>query len=171
MHYSIYMFTLRLTNVKYAFWKRTFNTCCTFFYVVKIMLPYRNVRVPEMWRQSTARGIGPLVGRTSRNRRSDMHVLAVILSITCHFFFICQYIFIRVIWSGREMCPLLMYPSIFSYILIYNENTSSGKWLTLIKTTLLPGHKRVTVVASLPTSRSRDVTANIPIIWSRNVKR
>ena len=40
MHYSIYMFTLRLTCVKYAFWKRTFNTCCTFFYVVKIMLPY-----------------------------------------------------------------------------------------------------------------------------------
>ena len=58
------------------------------------------------------RGIGPLVGRSSRHRRSVMHVLAVILStcITCHFFFICQNIFIRVIWSGREICPLLMYP-------------------------------------------------------------
>ena len=56
------------------------------------------------------RGIGPLVGRTSRHRRSVMHVLAVILSIT-YFFFICQNIFIRVIWSGREICPLLMYPN------------------------------------------------------------
>ena len=63
--------------------------------------------------QPNTRGIGPLVGRTSSIGRSVMHVLVVILSITCHFFFICQYIFIRVIWSGREMCPLLMYPSIF----------------------------------------------------------
>ena len=46
--------------------------------------------------QPNTRGIGPLVGRTTGNRRSVMHVLAVILSITCHFFFICQYIFIRV---------------------------------------------------------------------------
>ena len=51
-----------------------------------------------------------------------------------------------------------------SSILINNENTSSGKWLTLVKTTLLPGQNRVTVVASLPTNLSRDVTANIPII-------
>ena len=35
MHYSIYMFTMRLTYVKYAF-----LTHCTFDYVVKIMLPY-----------------------------------------------------------------------------------------------------------------------------------
>ena len=56
------------------------------------------------------RGIGPLVGRTRRHRRSVMHVLAVILSIT-YFFFICQNIFIRVVWSGREICPLLMYPN------------------------------------------------------------
>ena len=63
--------------------------------------------------QPNTQGIGPLVGRTSGNHRSVMHVLAVILSITCHFFFICQYIFIRVIWSGREICPLLMYPSMF----------------------------------------------------------
>ena len=63
--------------------------------------------------QPNTRGIGPLVGRTSGNRSSVMHVLAVILSITCHFFFICQYIFSRVILSGREICPLLIYPSIF----------------------------------------------------------
>ena len=43
-----------------------------------------------------------------------------------------------------------------SYILNKNENTSSGKELTLIKTTLLPGQERVTVVASLPTNPSRD---------------
>ena len=36
------------------------------------------------------------------------------LSITCHFFFICRYILIRpVICSIREICPLLMYLSIF----------------------------------------------------------
>ena len=44
-----------------------------------------------------------------------------------------------------------------------NENMSSGKGLTLVKTTLLSGQERVTVVASLPTSPSCDVTANIPI--------
>ena len=44
-----------------------------------------------------------------------------------------------------------------------NENMSSGKGLTLVKTTLLSGQERVTVVASLPTNLSRDVTANIPI--------
>ena len=52
-----------------------------------------------------------------------------------------------------------------SYILINNENTSSGKGPTLIKTTLLPGQNGVTVVASLPTNQSRDVTANIPIAF------
>ena len=40
---------------------------------------------------------------------------------------------------------------------------SSGKGLTLVKTTLLPGQERVTVEASLPTNPSCDVTANIPI--------
>ena len=45
MHYSIYMFTMRLTYVKYAFYKCTFYTCCTFDYVVKIMFPYD--RVPQ----------------------------------------------------------------------------------------------------------------------------
>ena len=44
-----------------------------------------------------------------------------------------------------------------------NENMSSGKGLTLVKTTLLPGQERVTVVASLSTNQSCDVTANIPI--------
>ena len=34
---------------------------------------------------------------------------------------------------------------------------------TLVKTTLLPGQNGVTVVASLPTNPSHDVTANIPI--------
>ena len=63
--------------------------------------------------QPNTRGIGSLVGRTSGNRRSVMHVLAVIFSITYHFSFIFQYIFIRVKWSGREICPLLMYPSTF----------------------------------------------------------
>ena len=113
--------------------------------------------------QPNTRGIGPLVGRTSRYRRSVMHVLAVILSITCHFFFVCQNIFIRVIWSDRKICHLLIYPSIFLYILINNENTSSGKCPTLVKTMLLTGQSGVTVVASLPTNLSRDVTANIPI--------
>ena len=41
---------------------------------------------PNTW------GIGPLTGRTSRYRCSYMHVLAVILSLTCNFFFICQYV-------------------------------------------------------------------------------
>ena len=45
-----------------------------------------------------------------------------------------------------------------------NENMSSGKGLTLVKTKLLPGQERVTVVASLPTNPSCDVTANIPIV-------
>ena len=66
-----------------------------------------------------------------------------------------------------------------SYILSNNENMSSGKGPTLLKTTLLPGRNGVTVVASLPTKQSRDVTANIPkvhywlVTWqmtSRNVK-
>ena len=68
--------------------------------------------------QPNTRGMGSLVGRTSGNRRSVMYVLAVILSITCHFFLICQYIFIRIIWSGREIFHLLMYPSIL--ILYFN---------------------------------------------------
>ena len=63
--------------------------------------------------QLNTRGIGPLVGRTSGYRRSVMHVLAVISSITYHFSCICQYIFFGVIWSGREICPLLMYPGKF----------------------------------------------------------
>ena len=49
-----------------------------------------------------------------------------------------------------------------------NENMSSGKGLTPVKTTLLSGQERVTVVAYLPTNPSCDVTANIPIyqqIW------
>ena len=44
--------------------------------------------------QPNTRGIGPLVGRTSGNRRSVMHVLVEIFSITYNFSFICQYIFI-----------------------------------------------------------------------------
>ena len=63
--------------------------------------------------QPNTRGIGPLVGRTSGYRRNVMHVLAVISSVTYYFSFICQYIFIRVIWSGREIFPLLMHPSKF----------------------------------------------------------
>ena len=63
--------------------------------------------------QPNARGIRPLVGRTSGNRRSVMHLLAEILSLTFHFFCNCQNIFVRVILSGREKYHLLMYPSIF----------------------------------------------------------
>ena len=58
--------------------------------------------------QPNTRGIRPLVGRTSGNRRSVMHVLAVILSKTSHFFFISQYIFIWATLSRREICPLSM---------------------------------------------------------------
>ena len=45
---------------------------------------------------------------------------------------------------------------------------TSGKYmyLTLSKTTHLPGQEQVTVVASLPTNQSREVTANIPILFS-----
>ena len=63
--------------------------------------------------QPNTRGIGPLVGRTSCNPCSAMHVLVVILIKTCHFFFICQYIFIRFTLSGRKIFHLLMCPSIF----------------------------------------------------------
>ena len=80
--------------------------------------------------QSNTRGIGPLVGRTSSNRRNVMHVLAVVLSINYHFSFICQYIFIRFI------CPFFNISEYNAYILINNENTSLCKWPTLVKTTL-----------------------------------
>ena len=120
--------------------------------------------------QPNTRGIGPLVGRTSRYRRSVMHVLMVILSITCHFSFIYQNIFIQVIWSGIKICPLSGSEYI-SCILINNENTSSGNYLTLVKTTLLTGQSGMTVVASLPTNPSPDVTANIPIwAWFKKQK-
>ena len=52
--------------------------------------------------QPNTQGIGPLVGKPSGNHRSFLHVLAMILSIIGHFYFICQYIFIRVIWSGGK---------------------------------------------------------------------
>ena len=58
--------------------------------------------------QPNTRGIGPLVGRTSSNRRSVMHVLVEIFRITYNFSFICQYIFIWPISSGREISPLLI---------------------------------------------------------------
>ena len=50
--------------------------------------------------QPNTRGIGPLVGRTSRYRRSVMHVLAVFFSITCHFFLILSKYFhwIYMVW-------------------------------------------------------------------------
>ena len=53
--------------------------------------------------------------------------------------------------------------NVSKYISIYKENKINGKLPTLVKTTLLPGHNGVSVVASLPTNQSRDVTANIPI--------
>ena len=46
-----------------------------------------------------------------------------------------------------------------SCILISNENTSSGKYPILVKTTLLTGKSGV--VASLPTNLSSDITSNI----------
>ena len=67
-----------------------------------------------------------------------------------------------VLLSGREICPLVMYPSIFLiFSLINNENTSSGKKPTLIK--CLSGPERVTVVASLSTTGilSRDITLKL----------
>ena len=60
--------------------------------------------------QPNTRDIGPLVGRTSGNRRSAMYVLVEIFSIACDFSFICQYIFIWLISSGRKIFPLLKYP-------------------------------------------------------------
>ena len=93
--------------------------------------------------QPNTRGIGPLVGRTSGNCRSVMHVLAVIFSITYIFSFICQYILIWLISFGRKICPLLMHPSKFLTFKINNENMSSGKGLTPVKTTLLPGQNGV----------------------------
>ena len=53
--------------------------------------------------QPNTRGIGPLVGITSGNRRSVMHVFAEIYRKTYHFSVICQYICIRVTWSRREI--------------------------------------------------------------------
>ena len=50
-----------------------------------------------------------------------------------------------------------------SCILNNNENTSSDNYMTRVKTTHLTGQCRVTVVASLPTNQSHDVTANNPI--------
>ena len=50
-----------------------------------------------------------------------------------------------------------------SYILINNENTSSGKEPTPVKATVFSGQARVIVVASLPTNPSRDVTLKIPV--------
>ena len=47
--------------------------------------------------QPNTQGIEPLVGRTSRYCRSIMHVSAIILSLTCHFFIIYQNIFASVI--------------------------------------------------------------------------
>ena len=59
-----------------------------------------------------------------------------------------------------------------SNILFNDENSSSGKELTPIKTTLLPGQAQVIVVASLPTNPSCDVTLTIPIgfIVSENLQ-
>ena len=72
-----------------------------------------NSRKYDVNSQPNTQGIWPLVGRTSPYRRRVIHILAVILSKTCHFYFICQYISNRVTLSGREICPLLIYPSIF----------------------------------------------------------
>ena len=107
--------------------------------------------------QPNTRGIGPQVGR------SVMHVLVEIFSITYNFSFICQYIFIWLISSGREIFPLLKYPGKF---LIFEWTTSSGKGLTLVK------KKRFCRVRSgwqswllrLPTNPSCDFTANIPVV-------
>ena len=83
------------------------NTAFDVFWLCEIGI-FESPKCDSIHSLTVTRGIGPLVGRTSRYRRSVMHVLAVILSINCHFFFICQNIFIRVIWSARKTCPLLM---------------------------------------------------------------
>ena len=43
----------------------------------------------------------------------------------------------------------------------------SGNCPTLLKTTVLTDHSGVTLMASLPTNPSRNVTANIPIVITR----
>ena len=70
--------------------------------------------------QPNTQGIGPLVGRTSGNRRSVMHVLVEMFSITYNFSFIRQCIFIWLISSGRELFHLLKYPGKF---LIFERTT------------------------------------------------
>ena len=47
---------------------------------------------------------------------------------------------------------------------VHNKNTSSGKCPTIVKRMVLADQSRVIVVASLPTSQSGDVTANISIV-------
>ena len=77
------------------------------------LLVNRNFRVPkcDVNPQPNARGIGPLVGITSGDRRSVMHVLVDIFSITYNFSFICQYICLTS--CGWEIFPLLKYPGKF----------------------------------------------------------
>ena len=98
-------------------WKLYFS-CKSNRYQIKVPFDFIYIGIFESPKcdvnpQPNTRGIGPLVGRTSGNRRSFMHVLVVIFSTTYHFSFICQCIFIQVILSGREIYPLLMYPSTF----------------------------------------------------------
>ena len=72
----------------------------------------------------------------------------------------------NMVWKRNTVCPLLFGSVCISCILINNESTSSGNYPTLVKTTLLMGQYGVTVVASLPTSPSCDITANIPVrLW------
>ena len=54
------------------------------------------------------RGNGLLVDRTILNRGSVIHVLAVILCKTFHFFFIFPHILIEITFSGKEISPLLI---------------------------------------------------------------
>ena len=92
-----------------------------------------------------------------------------------------SYIFIRFSLSGTETCPLYLNfqrseigaicdKCIQEYILClnYQRNTSSSKLVTnSSKSHAFPGSERVTIVASLPTNPSRDVTSRIPALFHR----
>ena len=71
-----------------------------------------------------------LVGRTSRNRCSVIHILVEIVTKTCHFVLICKYIFIRITLSGKEHVSFFVFFNIsehFPHIFISNKYASPDK--------------------------------------------
>ena len=65
--------------------------------------------------QPNTQGIGLLVGKTSRNRCSPMHVFP--RNFEYNLQFLCPYIFIRVILSDREIYPLLLCPNTCRFLI------------------------------------------------------